>query len=266
MEMNFKLKALTLAAIAAMSMSGTASAITTQNGGELFVLAYDSLNLNTFVATLDSIAPSVSSFTGASDLTMSFATNADWGSFSSAAGFSSANVTYSVLGLDGTTSKLLTTSNAMPAGAVGNNKLLTTLISNFTGGAGSIGPGYLWTNVYNAAVTGNGSAFISATGAGLNGSAATLGPKWETYLNTVTTTAALGVNDNFYQIGLNATSAAPTALLAKSAVLGTWNLSSTGSLNYVSATVAAVPEADTSAMMLVGLGLMGFIARRRRSV
>lgn len=31
------------------------------------------------------------------------------------------------------------------------------------------------------------------------------------------------------------------------------------------ATVAAVPEADTSAMLLAGLGLMGFVARRRKS-
>jgi len=36
-----------------------------------------------------------------------------------------------------------------------------------------------------------------------------------------------------------------------------------GVLSY---SVAAVPEADTSAMMLAGIGLMGFIARRRKSV
>ena len=38
-------------------------------------------------------------------------------------------------------------------------------------------------------------------------------------------------------------------------------LSSTGQLTY--STVAAVPEADTWAMMAAGLGLMGFIGRRR---
>jgi hypothetical protein len=41
-----------------------------------------------------------------------------------------------------------------------------------------------------------------------------------------------------------------------------FTLLSNGSLTYAAA-VAAVPEADTSAMMLAGLGLMGFIARRR---
>jgi len=30
--------------------------------------------------------------------------------------------------------------------------------------------------------------------------------------------------------------------------------------------VAAVPEADTSAMLLMGAGVMGFIARRRKQV
>lgn len=38
----------------------------------------------------------------------------------------------------------------------------------------------------------------------------------------------------------------------------TFNLSANGTLIY-----AAVPEADTSAMLFAGLGLMGFIARRR---
>ena len=43
-----------------------------------------------------------------------------------------------------------------------------------------------------------------------------------------------------------------------------FNLSSAGVLTY-STTVAAVPEADTWAMMFMGLGLMGFIARRKQS-
>ena len=42
-----------------------------------------------------------------------------------------------------------------------------------------------------------------------------------------------------------------------------FNMSSTGALTYTA--VVAVPEADTSAMMIAGLGLMGFIARRRRN-
>ena len=43
----------------------------------------------------------------------------------------------------------------------------------------------------------------------------------------------------------------------------TWSLGTNGVLTYTN--IAAVPEADTSAMMLAGLGLMGFVARRRRA-
>jgi hypothetical protein len=36
-------------------------------------------------------------------------------------------------------------------------------------------------------------------------------------------------------------------------------------MNLISMSVAAVPEADTSAMLLMGVGVMGFIARRRKN-
>jgi hypothetical protein len=54
-----------------------------------------------------------------------------------------------------------------------------------------------------------------------------------------------------------------------STVPGTgWQLPFNGngflSLQYTAVT-AAVPEADTSAMMLMGIGLMGFVARRRKN-
>jgi len=42
-----------------------------------------------------------------------------------------------------------------------------------------------------------------------------------------------------------------------------FNLTSGGVLSYLVTT--PVPEADTSAMMLAGIGLMGFIARRRKN-
>ena len=44
-----------------------------------------------------------------------------------------------------------------------------------------------------------------------------------------------------------------------------FNLSSTGLLTYATTVAAPVPEADTWAMMFMGLGLMGFIARRKQS-
>ena len=40
-------------------------------------------------------------------------------------------------------------------------------------------------------------------------------------------------------------------------------LSNVGGVEYLN--IAAVPEVDTSGMMIAGLGLMGFIARRRNA-
>jgi MYXO-CTERM domain-containing protein len=43
-----------------------------------------------------------------------------------------------------------------------------------------------------------------------------------------------------------------------------WNLGANGVLTYTGTTaVAAVPETNTWAMALLGLGFMGFVARRR---
>ena len=57
-----------------------------------------------------------------------------------------------------------------------------------------------------------------------------------------------------------------TFTLATTTIFGNgakFNLASNGSLIY--STVAAVPEADTWAMMLLGLGFMGFVARRKQA-
>ena len=62
------------------------------------------------------------------------------------------------------------------------------------------------------------------------------------------------------------TSAATTFVTPTLTVFGNgakFNLASNGSLVY--STVAAVPEADTWAMMMLGLGFMGFVARRKQA-
>jgi hypothetical protein len=45
----------------------------------------------------------------------------------------------------------------------------------------------------------------------------------------------------------------------------TFNLTSEGALSYSVTYVAPVPEADTWAMMMLGLGFMGFVARRKQA-
>ena len=62
------------------------------------------------------------------------------------------------------------------------------------------------------------------------------------------------------------TSAATTFVTPTLTVFGNgakFNLGTNGSLVY--STVAAVPEADTWAMMMLGLGFMGFVARRKQA-
>lgn len=63
------------------------------------------------------------------------------------------------------------------------------------------------------------------------------------------------------------TSAATTFVTPTLTVFGNgakFNLSNNGSLVY-STTAAPIPEADTWAMMLLGLGFMGFVARRKQA-
>jgi hypothetical protein len=80
----------------------------------------------------------------------------------------------------------------------------------------------------------------------------------------------LGADLGFYSVTRPATNGKLTQTVKTQYMQGpantvgdVWNLSSSGALTYTAAAVAAVPEADTSAMFLAGLGLMGFVARRR---
>ena len=77
------------------------------------------------------------------------------------------------------------------------------------------------------------------------------------------TAGAVGSDLGVFQYTSAATSFAP-AVLTLFGNDAKFNLASNGSLVY-STTVAAVPEADTWAMMLVGLGFMGFVARRKQA-
>lgn len=66
-------------------------------------------------------------------------------------------------------------------------------------------------------------------------------------------------------VGTNQLAQASFATLGNAYGNSTFNMSSNGLLTY-NVVAAPVPEADTYAMFLAGLGLMGFIARRRMSV
>ena len=120
----------------------------------------------------------------------------------------------------------------------------------------------------NAAITGTSTGLV--TGGGADGIGAVKTNFFGQYPN-VNTVASLGADLGFYAITRPATTGGlnqqvKSQFLQDSSTAGdVWNLSASGLLTYTTASVAAVPEADTSAMMLAGLGLMGFVARRRRA-
>lgn len=261
--MSFKIKALVVAAVAAMALSGQASAI--QNN-ELFLVAYNSAASTSFIMALDGLsnAPSVSGFTGTDSSTnlASGATASNWASFAASTGFNAsvagvANVQYQVLGFNdsGTASTILTTANPALTSA-GNNNDFFNVYADLTGGGLN-----LWLTNYNAGVTGAGSSAIVSGGGTTNGSAAQIGTSWNNLLPSVQTVGALGANINFYTLGLGGDGSDPLVAMSTTETAKVWNLSSAGVLSY--STVSAVPEADTSGMMIIGLGLMGFVARRR---
>jgi hypothetical protein len=262
--MNFKLKALVAAAVATITMSGAANALT---NNEIFLVANDTTGgvTKTFIAALGQ-AGSAQAFTGTSNLAINYSADANWANF--IAGTS--NVTYQVLGLfqsdaTRTTSynaadKLLVSSLATP-GKLTNNSM-NSLMANGASSSASFG-GF---EFLNAAVTGTSTGLVVGTGA--DGIGAVSNNVFNNYL-TVNTQAALGQDLGFYSItrpvatgGLTAQVVTQYTQDGQPLVGDVWNLSSTGKLTYTTS-VAAVPEADTSAMMLLGLGLMGFIARRR---
>ena len=105
-----------------------------------------------------------------------------------------------------------------------------------------------------------GSATELVTCTAASGNYTQIGQSWAGDLGYVHAASALGTGVSFYglQDSGGALSDAPTLT-----TFGTyqWNLTSAGLLSF--AQVAAVPEADPLSMMFVGVGVMGFVARRR---
>ena len=245
--MNFKLKALVAAAVVAMSASGVANAIPQNN---MFLVAYDSVSQKSFVADLGFAA---ATFSNTAPITpYNYTADANWTSFIT--GSNASNIQYQVLGTDGLT-KIYTTSNDITTPGLNGR------FANAVGGLGFGGA----LNLFLANNTGV-TNYVPSTAA--FGKASEIGIDWSTAFNNFTTVANLGENDNFYQITKVLPKASQqlsltTYMQADGVTNSFWNLSTAGVLSY---STAAVPEADTSAMALMGLGLMGLVARRRRAV
>ena len=264
--MNFKLKALVAATVATITMSGAANALT---NNEMFLVAYDATASKTFIAALGQ-AGTVSAFTGDTNLSINYAADANWTNFIT--GSTAGGVVYSVLGLFASNlsaptsynaaDKLVVSSNALPGSL--SNSFMNQLVADQAIGSG------VWAQFdsQNSAVTGTSTGLVLGTGFN---SGAAVNTNVFTKYGSVNTAAALGADLGFYSVTRPSSSSNIAQTIKTQYLLGgvgtprdTWNLSSAGLLTYTATSaVAAVPEADTSAMMLAGLGLMGFVARRR---
>jgi hypothetical protein len=280
-EMNFKLKALVAAVVLSAAATSANAAITAASGNsELVFSAWDSvagvgytydLNWNKFLndmvgidqaastagnALLTTNAVVQSSMIGAggvifddvlTGLPFANASNVQWnlGAYDSGTGRTRLLITQGDSGLPFTS-----TNDGV--------KTAATLFGTYAPAAnGFIVPPPV-DDTYAVTSSTNGAAYAGNTGDGFNG-------------KTVDTTNVLGGSSFMYLL-------APTTLSASAATAINQQLFSfdgnaivaktyldTNNVWRLNISAAPVPETDTSAMMIAGLGLMGFIARRRRN-
>ena len=271
--MNFKLN--TLVAAALLVAAGSANAAidngnTTNGTGSLFLVVTDTTAGYSFVGDL---GVGMDSFLGASNVSNSWALGSfgAWSGFTTAIGGDLTNATYAVYSFDnvgdaalgGVDAKRLlttvavgddvssyTTSNSKLVNAVGTANNTTWLVNGVQVDSN---------NVYNDHDTvADGSSYTNKAAAY---SDAKIFGNLGNNVPFVTTVAAADSAD-FWLLGTSPLTNGKYSTLGQVNLYqqaGTFSL--TGSaLSY---TVAAVPEADTYALMLAGLGLVGFMARRR---
>ncbi|MFH1818103.1 MAG: FxDxF family PEP-CTERM protein [Pseudomonadota bacterium] len=256
--MNTKLKAVAAAAIATLGLVGQAHALTASGAGtsgSLFLYVFEDRQANS-AATNSAIFDLglVSAFDLNSNFSLDLGANSAWTSFVST--MTPANVHWGVFGAIGTGNvgtQIFTTAASTP-NMYGNGVSSATSNSNFE-----------INSVYNS---------ITACGASCGFNVVTTNDlatgKWDDTAGALTgipkLTAGFDQDINFYKWTSTGTKSTNLATRTNFAVGGDadyWTLGSTGALTY---TVAAVPEADTYAMLLAGLGLVGFMARRRAAV
>jgi hypothetical protein len=240
----------------ALFASSNANALSYSSGGELFLVAYDSTltQEKTFIAALGS---SVTGFNPNASTSFDFSADSNWTSLSP----NLANTKFSVVGIDTTSTFIYTTGGGRfttTGNVIYSNNTVNTLFNNLAGVSSANNFMANATSALgNGDVTGTSTKKVLGTA---DASGATLGFKlFNTAGSGLDTQVLVGSNNAFYS--LDPTSISGNASVAKSALLGNWNLSSGGALTYV----AAVPEADVSLMMISGLAMIGFIAGRRKA-
>lgn len=269
--MKFK----TLFAAVAVALAAPAFA-TIANGdsgnGELFLVVQDSTSKVSFTYDLgidmNTFLVSGQADTGRS-LPFNIAADANWTTFQ---GLSTGNKKWSVMAIDSSGGQLgtrvITTVFNDPNKTTAQIETLmkTSTNTKLNSGAANVSAGKFFnavnvTGTHRTATNGS-SVNAEADGFSYFGKTGGLTDKLNNNL-TFFTSNALGASSNFYL--LNASSAAPGGFIsindfANQKNVGMWSFDGI-SLNY---NLAAVPEAETYALMLAGLGAVGFLVRRRR--
>ena len=121
---------------------------------------------------------------------------------------------------------------------------------------------YINVQNFNGHVAANGSVFSNtSTAAGVLYNSNRVGGS----TNGPLTVGALGSSLGVIQVTYGGTTAFAPTLATVFGNGAQFNLASNGALLYSTTPLAPVPEADTWAMMLLGLGFMGFVARRKQA-
>jgi len=264
---NFKVKALLAASLLAVALPASAAMTTSGSGASSLILTVFDMNTGGKTATFD-LGFDKNSFLSNQNLTAIDLTTGDyataWNAFT--AGSTMTNVQYAIFAGDysGTTNtdySYFTTAGGASMASLFNSSFNTQL-GNLDTYIGNVN------NLTNHNTVANGGS-ISASGAAGYARVSTFYGTSNGKIGTFggDATGSLGTNLNVWNIAGVEGGAGGSITPVKLEVNGFnpfFNLSSSGVLNYTA--VAAVPEADTSLMMLAGMGLMGLIARRRKSV
>ena len=273
--MKFQLKALAAAAILASALPAQAATDTALSGNSSLILAVYDTTAN--ISALFDLGKNYSDFnvsgasfanSGVTTPGTSFSWNltsgdyaAAWSLFNTTATLP--NIKYAVVAQD----------NSGLVSVAGNRGLISsysaTGASPTTGQLGTIAgnfDSYVLGNGLGSNVTYENHSLV-ANGSSVSSAGSSYAPNYfgsgKNFNLGNTAAGAIGSDLGVFQY-TNATSTFAAPGLTFFGNGAKFNLASNGSLIY-STTVAAIPEADTWAMMMLGLGFMGFVARRKQA-
>jgi hypothetical protein len=150
--------------------------------------------------------------------------------------------------------RILTTANSVISPNYSDFRTISSKVDVFLGTGG-----------INVGLGANESAVFSGAAASLN----LWGDKFGSNLPQFSNAAGLGASQGFFVLSERLASGSTTTIadvrqyMADGSTAMQWTLENDGDLIYGATAVAAIPEPSEYALMLAGLGMLGFMARRR---